>query len=186
MAPGSAEIARMGLGAGSGAGSGGGSGAGSGGESGEVEHPSRQLLKLRMTEVAAVGSAVSIAAASTALLLHRAVVATAVVAAVLAAVAVTLWFVLRRYRSWSYIQRGDDLVIVRGVMFKRTTVVPYGRMQLVDVTSGPFERLFGIATVKMHTAAAASDAKIPGLQPVKATELRDSLAALGEAKAAGL
>ena len=45
----------------------------------------------------------------------------------------------------------------------RLSVVPYGRMQFIDVTAGPFERSFGLATVRMHTAAAASDARIPGL-----------------------
>jgi membrane protein YdbS with pleckstrin-like domain len=56
----------------------------------------------------------------------------------------------------------------------------------VDVTAGPFERSFGLATVRLHTAAAASDARIPGLEEAEATRLRDRLAALGEARAAGL
>jgi hypothetical protein len=59
-------------------------------------------------------------------------------------------------------------------------------MQFVEITSGPVERLFGLSTVKLHTAAAASDARIPGLSPDEAARLRDRLAALGEAKAAGL
>ena len=74
----------------------------------------------------------------------------------------------------------------RGFLFSRLSVVPYGRMQFVDVTVGPVERLFGLATVKMHTAAAASDARIPGLGVAEAGRLRDQLAALGEARAAGL
>jgi hypothetical protein len=71
-------------------------------------------------------------------------------------------------------------------MFARLSVVPYGRMQFVDVTAGPFERAFGLATVRLHTAAAASDARIPGLELTDAARLRDQLAALGEAQAAGL
>jgi membrane protein YdbS with pleckstrin-like domain len=59
-------------------------------------------------------------------------------------------------------------------------------MQFVDVTAGPLERLFGLATVQLHTAAAASDATIPGLLPEEAARLRDRLAALGEARAEGL
>jgi len=65
-------------------------------------------------------------------------------------------------------------------------VVPYGRMQLVDVTAGAIERIFGLATIKLHTAAATTDARIPGLRPDEATRLRDRLAALGEAQAAGV
>jgi membrane protein YdbS with pleckstrin-like domain len=59
-------------------------------------------------------------------------------------------------------------------------------MQFIDVTAGPVERSLGLATLRMHTAAAASDARIPGLERDEAARLRDRLAALGEAKAAGL
>jgi membrane protein YdbS with pleckstrin-like domain len=59
-------------------------------------------------------------------------------------------------------------------------------MQFVDVTAGPFERAFGLSTVRMHTAAAASDARIPGLAGDEAVRLRDRLTALGEARVAGL
>ena len=72
-------------------------------------------------------------------------------------------FAQRRVRAWAYCEREDDLLVRRGVMFTRLSVVPYGRMQFVDVTAGPVERSFGLATVRMHTAAAASDARIPGL-----------------------
>src|SRR5581483_5695183 len=62
-----------------------------------------------------------------------------------------------RYRAWGYVEREDDLIVSRGLVFRRLTVVPYGRMQLIDVTAGPLARAFGIATVQMHTAAAATD-----------------------------
>jgi membrane protein YdbS with pleckstrin-like domain len=94
-----------------------------------------------------------------------------------------LW---RRYRAWGYAEREDDLLVRRGVMVRRLTVVPYGRMQFVDVTAGPVDRIFGLATVQLHTAASATDARIPGLDSAEAVRLRDRLAALGEAKAAGL
>ena len=98
-----------------------------------------------------------------------------------------LWrFTGRRYSSWGYAERENDLLIRRGVMFARLSVVPYGRMQFIDVTAGPLERAFGLATVRLHTAAAATDARIPGLEREEAARLRDSLAELGEAQAAGL
>ena len=92
----------------------------------------------------------------------------------------------RRVRAWGYAEREDDLLVRRGVMFRRMSVIPYGRMQYVEVTAGPFERAFGLATVQMHTAAAASDARIPGLPAVEAARLRDQLTSLGEAHAMGL
>lgn len=97
------------------------------------------------------------------------------------------WVLLgRNWRSWRYAERADDLLISRGVLWREETVVPYGRMQLVEVTSGPVERHFGLATVQLHTAAAATDATIPGLDPAEAERLRDRLTRLGEARSAGL
>jgi hypothetical protein len=92
----------------------------------------------------------------------------------------------RNWRSWRYAERADDLLISRGVLWREETAVPYGRMQLVEVTSGPIERRFGLATVQLHTAAAATDATIPGLDPAEAERLRDRLTELGEARSAGL
>jgi len=92
----------------------------------------------------------------------------------------------RRVRAWAYCEREDDLLVRRGVLVSRLSVIPYGRMQFIDVIAGPIERAFSLATVRMHTAAASSDARIPGLTQVEAARLRDRLAQLGEAKAAGL
>lgn len=151
----------------------------------EWRTPSPRLLRLRRLEVvvpallAAVALAVIGAVSGTAAAFG--VAAAAVLAGVLA-----LPIVGRRYRSWGYAEREDDLLVRRGVLFARLTVVPYGRMQFIDVTAGPLERIFGLATVKLHTAAAATDARIPGLAQKEATRLRDRLAELGEAQAAGL
>jgi membrane protein YdbS with pleckstrin-like domain len=89
-------------------------------------------------------------------------------------------------RSWGYAERAEDLLVTRGILFRQLVVVPYGRMQFVDVTAGPLDRRFGLATVQLHTAAAATDAQIPGLVPAEAARLRDRLAARGEASSAGL
>ena len=97
------------------------------------------------------------------------------------------WAVVgRAVRSWGYAERADDLLVTSGIMFRQLVVVPYGRMQFVDVTAGPLDRRFGLATVQLHTAAAATDAQIPGLVPAEAARLRDRLAARGEASSAGL
>jgi hypothetical protein len=123
-------------------------------------------------------------------------VAAAAVAGGLAALATTLAVALlatlawhlagRRYQAWGYAEREADLLLRRGVLVHRLTVVPYGRMQFVDVTQGPLDRLFGLSRVVLHTAAAATDAVIPGLATDEATRLRDRLAELGEARAAGV
>lgn len=103
------------------------------------------------------------------------------------AVLVWLWWLIgRRVRSFGYVERGDDLLVTSGIMFRRLVIVPYGRMQLVDVKAGPIDRWLGITTVQLHTAAATTDASIPGLEPEVAAALRDRLARRGEQRSAGL
>ena len=96
------------------------------------------------------------------------------------------WLIGRRVRSWGYAERNDDLLVTCGILRRRLVIVPYGRMQLVDLTAGPIDRWLGITTVQLHTAAAATDATIPGLTPGVAAALRDRLAARGEQRSAGL
>lgn len=96
------------------------------------------------------------------------------------------WVIPRQVHAYGYAERNDDLLIRRGVMFRSLVVVPYGRMQFVDVTAGPIDRWCGIAAVKLHTASVHTDAHIAGLAPAEAARLRDRLASRGEAQLAGL
>ena len=72
------------------------------------------------------------------------------------------WLIGRRVRSYGYAERETDLLVVSGILIRRS-IVPYGRMQMVDLTAGPIDRWLGIATVQLHTAAATTDAAIPAL-----------------------
>lgn len=148
--------------------------------------PSPRLWRMRCAEVIACGGALAAVAGTAAGLALGWVAAVAAVAAVIAGSLAALWFARNRFRSWVYQERDEDLIVERGVLIHRLSVVPYGRMQFVDVSAGPIDRVFRLATVRLHTAAAASDARIPGLERDEAARLRDRLAALGEAKAAGL
>jgi membrane protein YdbS with pleckstrin-like domain len=93
---------------------------------------------------------------------------------------------VRNARSWGYAERAEDIYVTRGLLFRRLAVVPYGRMQFVDVTAGPVARLFGVAEVHLHTANPDTNLRIPGLVHDEAIRLRDRLTALGESSAAGL
>ena len=148
--------------------------------------PSPRMWRARQAQVGLAGGAALIGLGlgiGIAVGAGAGLIAAAVVLAGSAGFAMLSW---RRYRAWGYAERVDDLLVRRGVMIRRLTVVPYGRMQFVDVTAGPVDRVFGLATVQLHTAASATDARIPGLDRAEAARLRDRLAALGEAKAAGL
>lgn len=114
-------------------------------------------------------------------------VAAGCVLAVLAALTWWGWWLIgRNHASWGYAERGEDLLIRRGFLFQELVVVPYGRMQFVDVRAGPLERYFQIATVQLHTASPGTDARIVGMGPAEAALLRDRLTELGEARLAGL
>jgi membrane protein YdbS with pleckstrin-like domain len=148
--------------------------------------PSPRLWSARQLQLAVV-TVILIAPVTIALAAAGDGTAAVITAAVILAIVVCFYAVLHgRYRAWGYAEREDDLLVRRGVMVRKLSIVPYGRMQFIDVTAGPVDRMFKLATVQLHTAAAASDARIPGLAVAEANRLRDQLASLGEAQAAGL
>jgi len=148
--------------------------------------PDPGLLRLRRLLALSLVTAPAVLASLVLLVAAGPVQALAAVVLTAGATGLLLVAVGRRYAAWGYLEREDDLLVRRGVLVRRTSVVPYGRMQYVDVTAGPLARRYGLATVTMHTAAAATDAVIPGLRDDEASRLRDRLAALGEARQAGV
>ncbi|WP_240423096.1 PH domain-containing protein [Leucobacter sp. wl10] len=92
----------------------------------------------------------------------------------------------RRVRAIGYVLREDDLLFRRGILFERVIAVPYGRLQLVDVTRGPLLRALGLATLKFVTASVATGVQLPGLRLEEAERLRDRLVELAEARRSGL
>jgi membrane protein YdbS with pleckstrin-like domain len=95
-------------------------------------------------------------------------------------------FTARQVRAYGYLLRDDDLVVRRGIMFRRIVSVPYGRMQLVDINRGPLMRGLGLSELKFVTAAASSAVVIPGLPEQEAETMRDRLVELAESRRAGL
>lgn len=113
--------------------------------------------------------------------------ALALLAVVPLALLAWLWWIIgRQVAAMGYAERDDDLLVRKGVMFRSVVVVPYGRMQFVDVQAGPLARRLGYSAVQLHTASPATDASIDGLVPDEAARLRDRLARRGEARLAGL
>jgi membrane protein YdbS with pleckstrin-like domain len=106
--------------------------------------------------------------------------------AVLIIMIIVIAFVPRRVRSIGYQLRDDDLLFRRGLLFQRFVSVPYGRMQLVDISRGPVSRALGLSDLRFVTAAASSGVAIPGLPINDAEALRDRLVALAETRRVGL
>ena len=109
-----------------------------------------------------------------------------IVAAVVIALLVNSVLAFRRVRAIGYVLREDDLLFRRGIMFERVIAVPYGRLQLVDVTRGPLLRALGLATLKFVTASVATGVNLPGLPEAEAEALRDRLVELAETRRSGL
>ncbi|MBS1673612.1 MAG: PH domain-containing protein [Actinobacteria bacterium] len=92
----------------------------------------------------------------------------------------------RQAKAIGYMLRADDIVFRRGILWQRMIAVPYGRMQLVDITRGPVDRAFGIAKLKLVTAAATTGVEIPGMTEDAAEALRDTLIDVAEMRRTGL
>jgi len=82
----------------------------------------------------------------------------------------------RRYRAWGWRMDEDEIRILSGVMIRSDTVVPFGRVQHIDVLRGPLQRGLGLASLVLHTAGTRSAAVLlPGLEADEAERMRDHI-----------
>ncbi|WP_324809255.1 PH domain-containing protein [Sphingomonas sp. LY29] len=84
----------------------------------------------------------------------------------------------RVYRRLGYAIDGGLLRVVRGWLFHVDTVVPFVRVQHIDVKRGPMDKLFGTASLVVHTAGTHNSiVTLPGLSPTRAADIRDDIRA---------
>ena len=84
----------------------------------------------------------------------------------------------RKYRHWGYDMGTDRLRVVRGYMFYSDTIVPFGRIQHIDVDQGPIDRRYGLAKLTVHTAGNHnSTVALPGLAHADALAMREAIRA---------
>lgn len=93
-----------------------------------------------------------------------------------------LWLIvrtpLRRYRARGFHMGADRLRVVRGLIFNSDTVVPFARVQHIDVLQGPLERVFGLGTLILHTAGNHNaSVALPGLWHDDAMAMREEIRA---------
>jgi len=80
----------------------------------------------------------------------------------------------RTYARLGYSLSDRFLQVVRGWLFHIDTIVPLVRVQHIDVTRGPLDKMFGTATLVVHTAGTHNSiVTLPGLAPDRAAEIRD-------------
>ena len=149
----------------------------------EFQHVSPKLATLRLGNALALCGA--LCGAISALVLIVDIPALWWLMLVPAAIALfCLW--LAQVRALRYALADTDFVIRRGVFSRSLTLVPYGRIQYVDIYQGPVLRLLGISTIKLSTASAQTDATLSGVPVADAARLRDVLAERGSAELMGL
>ena len=99
------------------------------------------------------------------------------VASFVPAVIAVLALILAPQRIYRHLRYGLTerlLQVVRGWLFHTDTIVPFVRVQHLDVTRGPLDKLFGTATLIVHTAGTRNSiVTVPGLAPDRAAEIRD-------------
>ena len=85
---------------------------------------------------------------------------------------------LRRYHARGFQMGSDRLRVVRGLLFRKDTVVPFGRVQHIDVHQGPIERAYGLGTLVLHTAGTHNaSVSLPGLAHADALAMREEIRA---------
>ncbi len=140
-------------------------------------HPDQvKVLRIRAVLVAAV--ALIVALAFDLSLLRATSFRLGLVPGAVAAIGLVLAILLpaRRYRAWGYDEREDEIVIANGIMVRTETIVPFGRVQHIDIAQGPLERRFSLGTLILHTAGTrGASVPLPGLGLGEAERLRDRI-----------
>lgn len=99
-------------------------------------------------------------------------------AVLVAALALVIRIPTSRYNARGYQISADRLRVVRGLLYRSDTVVPFGRVQHIDVHQGPIDRLFGLASLTLHTAGNHNaSVSLPGLGEELAREMRETIRA---------
>ena len=140
-------------------------------------HPSHMKV-LRVRAALFAGALVLAAAGADALLLRetRLPWGLATGAALLLGLLIVLVMPQRRYRAWGWRMDEGELRIASGVLVRSERVVPFGRVQHIDVVRGPLQRGYGLASLVLHTAGTRSGAiMLPGLEAEEAEAMRDHI-----------
>lgn len=90
--------------------------------------------------------------------------------------ALALRAAFRRFAAEGYALRGHDILHKHGVWWRTVTAIPYNRMQHCEISRGPIENLFGLATLRVYTAGgSSSDLSIEGLPFEEAQRVKEHI-----------
>jgi uncharacterized protein len=123
-----------------------------------------------LATIAAIGSAIPLAPLSPV----AAVLAAIVVAS--AGLAIAWFWAPARYARLQYAVDESGLTVQYGVLWRTQISLPRVRIQHSDVSQGPLQRRYGIATLKLYTAGSRyTKIEVEGLHHADALDLRDAL-----------
>ena len=101
-----------------------------------------------------------------------------------------LWWILTtpcRTRALGYALESNHIMVRRGIVFRSMSSMPYGRIQYVDVDSGPLERMCGVARLTVRTAGTTTGTMVLfGIPLNVAEELRADLVRRADERMAAL
>ncbi|MCH4892538.1 PH domain-containing protein [Sphingomonas sp. SFZ2018-12] len=91
-----------------------------------------------------------------------------------------IWSILfstrRRWSRWGYAFTGGELHVASGWLFRSHTIVPVSRVQHIDVSQGPVERHYAVASLSLYTAGSESNVvHLPGIARDTADAIRDTI-----------
>lgn len=89
----------------------------------------------------------------------------------------TVWYPPARYARWRWQLTALALELRYGVVVRRYEAVPYFRIQQIDITQGPLDRVLHLATLQVTTASASGSAALPGIAAADAPQVRAELLA---------
>ncbi|MDP5093369.1 MAG: PH domain-containing protein [Polaribacter sp.] len=78
------------------------------------------------------------------------------------------------FKKRKYVVREKDISYKSGLVFKKTTTVPFNRIQHLEIDQGPISRFFDLAVLSVFTAGNSSDdLKINGLKKEEAEKIKE-------------
>ena len=93
----------------------------------------------------------------------------------------------KQYEMAGYAVREHDVAHKEGVWWRTVTIIPFNRMQHCEISQGPIQNVFGLATLRVFTAGGtSSDLAIDGLEHEEAKKIKDFIAGKISQKNTGL
>lgn len=87
-----------------------------------------------------------------------------------------LFYIILRQKFYGYAIREKDILFKKGLIIKKTIIIPFNRIQHISISIPFLDKIFGISSLQIYTAGGSnSDMNIPGLLPDIANNLKDAI-----------